>query len=517
MSVYYNLAKLGRVKLPSGTTYALIDVDCRKMITENYTSEASYSTGDLVIGTGLTGDNITFNDCLLRAKSDIPAGPFDSSKWEVVTVASEIHRLEDAIAGGIHYRGKTSTGLYDGSSTNPIVINDESYTAGAGDLVIVDRSSAAVNYAINTAYSAHTYVKYNSLYYITNAAITASENTSWSAVEAKMDVVKSDPMFLFDGTLWDLVDSESEGLGDLAYKDTASGTYRRPTGSGTVTIPTVAPSSEKLVTTSITPANGTVDATYVTGGTEKDIAKVGTAVRYGTANVGESVVYGTANRASSATVYGTADVGTEVEVGTSLTGTTTFNTDAIKSASLTGTKTFNTDAIKSATATGTDGTTAAKAGIITSVDGDCLKFDNAGTTTISVATTAASTGTVGISTTAASTATVGLGKTGITPAVAAPSTQTIYGAVSAPSSQTLTPAVAAPNTQTLTPAADNGKLTGSYTLTQKTPAALGSAVTVATGSVSSSGTGGSVVTNVSVGTTTGNVDVGYENSTVTVR
>ena len=215
MSVYYNLAKLGRVKLPSGTTYALIDVDCRKMITENYTSEASYSTGDLVIGTGLTGDNITFNDCLLRAKSDIPAGPFDSSKWEVVTVASEIHRLEDAIAGGIHYRGKTSTGLYDGSSTNPIVINDESYTAGAGDLVIVDRSSAAVNYAINTAYSAHTYVKYNSLYYITNAAITASENTSWSAVEAKMDVVKSDPMFLFDGTLWDLVDSESEGLGEI--------------------------------------------------------------------------------------------------------------------------------------------------------------------------------------------------------------------------------------------------------------------------------------------------------------
>ena len=37
----------------------------------------------------------------------------------------------------------------------------------------------------------------------------------------------------------------------------------------------------------------------------------------------------------------------------SLTGTKTFNTDAIKSASLTGTKTFNTDAIKSASLTGT--------------------------------------------------------------------------------------------------------------------------------------------------------------------
>lgn len=44
-------------------------------------------------------------------------------------------------------------------------------------MVIVNRASASVNYATATAYSAHTYVKYNSLYYITNAAITAVENT----------------------------------------------------------------------------------------------------------------------------------------------------------------------------------------------------------------------------------------------------------------------------------------------------------------------------------------------------
>jgi len=44
-------------------------------------------------------------------------------------------------------------------------------------MVIVNRASASVNYATATAYSAHTYVKYNSLYYITNAAITSTENT----------------------------------------------------------------------------------------------------------------------------------------------------------------------------------------------------------------------------------------------------------------------------------------------------------------------------------------------------
>ena len=329
-----------------------------------------------------------------------------------------------------------------------------------------------------------------------------------------MDVIKSDPMFLFDGSLWNLIDSESEGLGDLAYKDTASGTYRRPTGSGSVTVDTVtAPTKKKLSTTTITGTNGTVNATYVTGGTEKDIAKVGTAVRYGTADVGTAVVYGTANRAASATVYGTADVDTAVAVGTSLTGTKTFNTDAIKSATLTGTKTFNTDAIKSASLTGTK--TFTTNGITTSVSGDCLTFANASTGTVGIETTAASTGTVGISTTAASTATVGLGTTNITPAKAAPSTQTIYGAVSAPSSQTLTPAVAAPNTQTLTPAASNGTLTGSYTLSQQTPAKVASAATtVATGGLE---TGDQLVSDINTGTDTRTVTVGYENATVTVR
>lgn len=42
------------------------------------------------------------------------------------------------IAGGVSFRGVTSTSLTDGASTNPIVINGESYTAINGDLVLYE-------------------------------------------------------------------------------------------------------------------------------------------------------------------------------------------------------------------------------------------------------------------------------------------------------------------------------------------------------------------------------------------
>lgn len=40
------------------------------------------------------------------------------------------------VAGGVMYRGVTTTALTDGASTNPITINGESYTAVNGDLVL---------------------------------------------------------------------------------------------------------------------------------------------------------------------------------------------------------------------------------------------------------------------------------------------------------------------------------------------------------------------------------------------
>lgn len=503
MSIYADLSKLGRVKLPSGTTYALVDIDGRAIIAPDFSASSAYAVGDHVI----------YGDNLYRAKVNVTAGEWSASDWGLVTVSSEIKRLEGIISGGVHYSGKTTTPLYDGATTNPISIGGSSYTADSGSLVILDLASVATAYKSGIAYDIHSYIVNSGIHYITNAAITAAENTSISAISSKLDAITSDPEFIFDGSSWAALGSIADGLGDLAFKDTASGSYVKPTGSGSVTIKTYAPTTKYLARTTITGTNGTVNATQVTGGSTKDIAKVGTAVRYGTADVGTAVTYGNADVGTSV-VYGNADVGTAVTVGTALSGTKTFNTDAIKSASLTGTKTFNTDAIKSAALTGT--TTFATAGTTATVDGDCLTFTAASTANVGISTTPASTATVGISTTAASTATVGLTTTDITPATSADTTRTLTPAVA--STKTLTPAIAAPNTQTITPAESNGTLTGSYTLTQTTAAKVASsAVTVATGALSDTADGASLVSAVTAGTESATVTVGTVSDTITVK
>lgn len=55
----------------------------------------------------------------------------DGSK---VYVKDEVAR--EAIAGGTHFRGVTTTALTDGANTNPITIGEESYTAVNGDIVV---------------------------------------------------------------------------------------------------------------------------------------------------------------------------------------------------------------------------------------------------------------------------------------------------------------------------------------------------------------------------------------------
>ena len=42
----------------------------------------------------------------------------------------------EAVAGGTHFRGVTTTALTDGASTNPITISGQSYTAVNGDIVV---------------------------------------------------------------------------------------------------------------------------------------------------------------------------------------------------------------------------------------------------------------------------------------------------------------------------------------------------------------------------------------------
>lgn len=86
------------------------------------------------------------------------------------------------IAGAIVIRGTTTTPLTDESTTNPIVVNGESYTAIANDAVFYNKKE-----------------------------------------------------FVFDGTRWHEF-GDMTGLGDLATKDTASGSY---TPAGTISAPTV--------------------------------------------------------------------------------------------------------------------------------------------------------------------------------------------------------------------------------------------------------------------------------------
>lgn len=124
-----------------------------------------------------------------------------------------------------------------------------------------------------------------------------------------------------------------------------------------------------------------------------------------------------------AITYGSADVGTAINVGTSLTGTTSFNTDAIKSASCG--QSFLTSGLASASLTGTK--TFATSGVIMSIDStdnEMLVFGNAGTGTVGISTTAATPTSVSISTTAATKSSISLEKTSITPAKASTKTFT---------------------------------------------------------------------------------------------
>lgn len=82
----------------------------------------------------------------------------------------------EAIASNIVYIGVTTTPLTDGATTNPILINGDSYTAKNGNLVVYEHKE-----------------------------------------------------FLFDGTSWVEL-GDLSGLGDLAYKDTASANYA-PSGT----------------------------------------------------------------------------------------------------------------------------------------------------------------------------------------------------------------------------------------------------------------------------------------------
>lgn len=546
---YHGLAKLGRVQLPSGNTYALIDYNGRELIAPMFSASGEYVVGDYVV----------YDDDLWRCSAAHSGAAWNADHFEQVTVGSELRRIESAISGGIHYRGHTTSSLYDGSTTNPIIINGSPWHAIAGDMVIEEPPE----YSTGRAYASGEYCTNDGIIYQVTEAISASDNTQFSDLKTK--IATNNPEFIFDGTLWDELGSINPlGLGELAYKDSASGTYVKPTGSGSVTVKEYSTDGGKLVTTSITGVGGTESVSKMTAGTAVEVAKIGTAVRYGTANVGSAVTYGTANKASTATTVGNANVGAAVTYGNANvagTQTTVGNADVGEAVSVAtaGTQVvYGTADVGAAVTYGTanPGTaitgvakvggskTFAASGVVTSVSDDCLVFETASTDTVigiadatgisitpAVASNTTLTPAIAADTTRKLTP-VG-GTTDITPAVtsttkifgavassttltpAVASSTTIYGAVD--STLTLTPAVAAPNDQTLTPAVANGTITP-WTEASKTVAtSAASAITVATGTVSSEGTGSAVVTGVTGTDTSKTVTVGTASDTVTVR
>lgn len=130
-----------------------------------------------------------------NSKSKISYAKVGSEKYEIVDKqgreqisinTNNIDDLYDIVAGGVHYRGKTTSNIFDGANVNPIIINGETYTAQAGDLIIKD--------------------------------VEGGESLE----------------FVFDGTVWSELGSTGV-LGTLAYKDNASTQYK-PKGSVTTTL-----------------------------------------------------------------------------------------------------------------------------------------------------------------------------------------------------------------------------------------------------------------------------------------
>lgn len=176
-----------------------------------------------------------------------------------------------SIAGGIIFRGVTTTALTDNASTNPITINGESYTAVNGDLVI----------------------------YQSGEFLFSSGDSKWHEF------------------------GNVSGLGELAYKDSASGSF---TPSGTVSKPNV----------DVTPTTVTIKEVDAAGSVTPGTANVPTSVTLPTFTasvmnetltfswVDGSVTAGTAGTPTSVVLPTTKNTTVVTDVDAELDSTPTF-------------------------------------------------------------------------------------------------------------------------------------------------------------------------------------------------
>lgn len=155
-----------------------------------------------------------------------------------------VYDIKDATArqtasGAIKIKGTTTTALTDESTTNPITINSQSYTAVANDAVFYNKKE-----------------------------------------------------FVFDGTKWHEF-GDMSGLGNMAYANTATGSV---TPSGTVSQPTF--SGNGVTITGSTTASGTVSQPTFSGSA---MTSTGTFTPSGSVSLTNSNTTATVSKASSGT------------------------------------------------------------------------------------------------------------------------------------------------------------------------------------------------------------------------
>ena len=64
-----------------------------------------------------------------------PTAAAGTNTTQIATTAF-VHNAVSGLSGAMHFRGTTTSEIVDGSTTNPITINENSYTAEAGDVVL---------------------------------------------------------------------------------------------------------------------------------------------------------------------------------------------------------------------------------------------------------------------------------------------------------------------------------------------------------------------------------------------
>ena len=124
------------------------------------------------------------------SKITLPSGSIYNFKD--AQARSDIADIQRAITGGLTFLGETTTVITDGATINPITIDGESVTAKSGDITVYGQKE-----------------------------------------------------FLFDGTKW-MEMGDLSLIGDLGWKDSASGSY---TPAGSVSAPTISVATAGSTTT----------------------------------------------------------------------------------------------------------------------------------------------------------------------------------------------------------------------------------------------------------------------------